>query len=348
MRFKRLLIGAVAVLAVTSSAAAGDLASRDLVIPIVVRSPGVLGTLWQTDLVIANASRFEIQQPVTVTFHRADGQSQSFALTFHPRETLILQDVVRNRFGQETGSGIVRITTTSPAARVSARARIYNRGNAQGEYGQNVPAIPVDALTKDHFLNGLSGVDGNRTNVGVTNPWSIPAAVSISLYQSSGDSRGAFTVEVPPHAVLQLNDIFRHFDREPLDGATVQVQSAFGVYPWASVVRNDTGDAIFVLPTGVATGNERLLATQCANPVPVMMPGPERNQTDGWIVFLRNDMDAASTAAMLAARHGFTVDSVYDTAFRGFAARFNQETLAALRCESSVTAIAENVVVPLE
>lgn len=146
------------------------------------------------------------------------------------------------------GGGIVRVTWDEPNARITARARIYNIGGA-GEFGQGVPGVRPESLVSDVFLPGLSGVNGNRTNVGVSNPSSQPVLFWISLYDTSGAPRGAFATYVGPRSFRQFNDIFSHFQSAPLDAAMVRVTGTDGViYAYASIVRNDTGDATFVTP----------------------------------------------------------------------------------------------------
>lgn len=128
------------------------------------------------------------------------------------------------------------------------RARIYNVTN-DGEFGQGVPGVRTDNMVSDLLLTGLSGVNGNRTNVGISNPFDRHVQFWISLYDSTGQARGAFSTYVAPRSFRQLNDIFDSFQAGPLDAATVRISSSEStLYAYASVVRNDTGDATFVTP----------------------------------------------------------------------------------------------------
>ena len=77
-----------------------------------------------------------------------------------------IPDALYDWFNVEEGGGIVRVTWDDVNDRITTRARIYNVGEG-GEYGQGVPGIRPGELVTDHFLPGLSGIDGNRTNVGV-------------------------------------------------------------------------------------------------------------------------------------------------------------------------------------
>jgi hypothetical protein len=162
-------------------------------------------------------------------------------------EVIAIPDAVHDWFSVENGGGIVRVTWDGDQARIMARARVYNVGE-HGEYGQSVPGLDTWKLVSHHYLPGLSGIDGNRTNVGVSNPTTTDALVWIELIDTSGLSRGAFATAIPARSYRQFNDIFSHFQAGPLNAAMVRVVSTnVPVYAYASIVRNDTGDATFVM-----------------------------------------------------------------------------------------------------
>ena len=232
-------------LLLTLPAAAGE-----IFIPAVYRGPGAAQSVWRTEITIANISTAPLVDvvPVTITLHRPDGTSASLTTPFAPQETLTVPDALAAWFDIEEGGGVVRVTWAHDVARISARARIYNLTEA-GEFGQGVPGVSTDRLVSDAFLTGLSGVDGNRTNVGVSNPHNEDVLFWISLYDTSGLLRGAFATYAPARAYVQFDDIFQYFQAGPLHAATIRVQGSNGtVYPWASIVRNDSGDPTFVIP----------------------------------------------------------------------------------------------------
>lgn len=339
------LIAFILTLSAVNLAAAG-LGTHDVFVPVVARTAGAAGSQWQTDLIINNVSDRNRLARILITWDGTGGMMTGSAV-LDPNETFTIRDVVKNMFGLESGVGIIRVTTTLPETAVTARAKIVNRGSVHGEYGQAVPGVPTDALMRKHYLGGLSGVDGHRTNVGIANPWNVDATVTLSLYEASGNSRQSFTTSVPARSVRQWNDIFYEFGAEPLDGAMVRVNAEFGVYAYASVVDNESGDAIFIPGSGIAMGNEMLLPAQCPNPAPVGLTPPGEQPADGWIVMFRSDVDAQAKTAELAARYGFTPRTVYEAAFKGFAATFSHEVLASIRCEAGVTMIHQNTEVPV-
>jgi hypothetical protein len=220
----------------------------ELLIPAVFRGPGAYDTLWRTEIVLSNVTSDPRigAVPVTLTYHGNDGATAQVKITLSPMEVYDLTDALPAWFNVENGGGILRVTWDNDQARVLARARVYNAGE-HGEYGQSIPGVRTMYLVSEHFLPGLSGVDGNRTNVGVSNPNAVDELVWIELLDTSGTSRGAFATVIPARSYRQFNDIFSHFQAGPLNAAMVRVNSTQQVvYAYASIVRADTGDATFV------------------------------------------------------------------------------------------------------
>jgi hypothetical protein len=324
-------------LALATAAQATDFAGPNILIPIVGRTPGLLGTEWRTDLVVTNVSR---TKPIGsfIILSTPDRDEQVLRVDIGPLGTAYLKDILLANFGRTTAAGTIRVASNLPDALLSARARIYNVGGAHGEYGQTVHGMPVTKLALEAYLSGLSGVEGNRTNVGIANPGNHDAAVFVSIFEQHGESRGGFSTVVPARSVRQMNDIFGFFQTGPLDAATVQVTSSHGVYPYASIVRSDSGDADFVTATGVRIDSSQALVTPaCATPAPLLLaPRP----ADGWTVSFNDGVDAAATTATLAAKYGFTPSPV--GVVGGFAAELTQAMIAGLRCEPSVKFVQQN------
>jgi hypothetical protein len=235
-------IALAGILFFSTSAFAGE-----ILIPAVYRGAGANDTLWRTEIVVSNVTEGPLAGvvPVTVTLHR-DNTAQDLVLHLSPMEVLAIPDAVHAWFGIENGGGIVRVTWDGDQTRILARARVYNVGE-HGEYGQSIPGLDTWRLVSTHYLPGLSGIDGNRTNVGVSNPTTADALVWIELIDTSGRSRGSFATGIPARSYRQFNDIFSYFQAGPLNAAMVRVASTnVPVYAYASIVRNDTGDATFV------------------------------------------------------------------------------------------------------
>lgn len=330
----------LSLLLLSTVAGAAEVASHAVIVPSVGRVAGAFGSQWRTDLVITNLARQQAAPlNVTAVFYPADGSTtRTLQLAMDSRQTMVLRDVVRQSFGLESATGTVRVSASSPTALLSARARIYNSGSAAGEFAQTVPGISEASLSSDSYLTGLSGVDQNRTNVGIANPFPADTLVSISIYDTTGDFRGSFNTTVAANRTLQLNDVFSHFQTGPLDGATVRITSPRAVYAYASIVRSDSGDADFVQAVGVTAADGEVVTPACASPAPLHFA---TTPAEGWIVMFQTGVNAATTTAALEAKHGFTARFVYQ-AVGGFFAELTPAQIARLRCEPTVALVEQN------
>lgn len=326
------------------TAGAADFRGNDLLIPVAGRTAGANGSIWRTDLTVTNLSSTGPAM-VIITFS-GDGEQIFNSRALEPRQTVVLDDVVLNEFGRSEGIGNIRITSATPGALLAANARIYNAGSPAGQFGQGVQALPVDGLMREHDITGLTGVGGNRSNVGVSNPWDVPNGVYLALYDAEGAFRGSINTRVEPRQVVQINDVFAHFSVEPVAGALVHINSEFPVYTYGSVVRNDSGDARFTPGTGFARGHDVLLPTACSYAAPVTVVPPDRTAAPGWIVKLDDDeTDPVGRIAFLAARYGFMPTNVFD-ALKMFSAPLTPAQIAALRCDPAIDYIQQNQVIP--
>jgi hypothetical protein len=223
----------------------------EIFIPATFRGPGANGSVWRTEISVANISTnppFPVSTTITL-YRNGNPEPLSVTMPLAPYEVISVPDALYDWFSLDEAAGIVRVTWNDASARVSANARIYNVGGPAGEYGQGVPAVRLDRLVSEVFLPGLSGVNGNRTNVGVSNPHNEDVLFWVELIDTSGLSRGAFATSVPPRSYRQFNDIFAHFQAGPLNAAMVRIIATNQtIYAYASIVRNDTGDATWISP----------------------------------------------------------------------------------------------------
>lgn len=228
-----------------STAIAGE-----IFIPATFRGNGANGSVWRTEISVTNIS-LAPAEPVqtTITLHRDGAEPMSVRMPLSQHEVISVPDALHDWFGLDDASGIVRITWDDANARIGANARIYNIAGSGGEYGQGVPAVRLDRLLSDVFLPGLTGINGNRTNVGVSNPHDQTVMFWVELFDTSGLSRGSFATSIAPRSYRQFNDIFGHFQAGTLNAAMVRITAIDNtLYAYASIVRNDSGDATFVTP----------------------------------------------------------------------------------------------------
>jgi hypothetical protein len=246
MRRLTLIFGAVAML-YASNALAVDFRDTKTIIPIIGRFAGVNNTQWRTEVFLG--SRFGAAATVQLTLHISGGAPLVRSVTIPAYGTVTLPDVVLNTFGLTNAAGPLHVDSTT---RIEARARIFNSGNPAGEFGQSAAGLPVSLLGDDAYFYGLSGVDGNRVNIGITNPRNEP--MQFSLYIADKDNNPLYrqdAIPLGPYQNLQYNDLFSRFGLTPQAGIQVNFFTIDNktFYGYASQVRNDTGDAIFMFGT---------------------------------------------------------------------------------------------------
>jgi hypothetical protein len=219
-----------------------------VIVPVIGRFAGAGGTQWRTDLFIANHS--SLTKTITMTFYVTGAASIDRTVDLGPYSAVSLPDVTLNTFGLSNAAGALELRSSNQSA-FEARARIYNAGNAVGEFGQNVPAVGSIWLSRQSFLYGLSGINGNRVNVGITNPNDVVAAVNMKITDKDNNTLYTETLTIQPHQNVQYNDIFVRFGIAPRADVQVELNAQVGapIFGYASEVRNDTGDAIFVVGT---------------------------------------------------------------------------------------------------
>jgi hypothetical protein len=123
-------------------------------------------------------------------------------------------------------------------------------------------------------------------------------------------------------------------------------ESALTTYVTGSVYGADSLSVR--VPTYTSPGYDdevlnRLPVPPCADSAPLL--GSYDPAAPGYLISFQNSVDPAAEAALLADRYGFTVQSLYQTAPKGFAAQLSRATVAVLRCEPAVTAIEYNGIV---
>jgi hypothetical protein len=239
----------VVLVGLASAALAIDIEGTSVVIPVVMHGPGALGTQWRTDVWISNMTMARKQ--VTLTLYPTSGVAVSAEASVPIAGTVWLRDVVLSTFGLANAKGLLMFSVSGPTG-IQATARIYNAGNPIGEFGQFTPGIAVDRLERQAFVAGLSGVDGNRANFGIANPLEEPVEVTVHAYDGQGTQLTTRDYTVPGMSVVQVNDLFSGLGIPPQGPVQLDMHveaAAVPIYGYGSVVRNDTGDAIFIFGT---------------------------------------------------------------------------------------------------
>ena len=240
-----------ALLLLASTASAYDFSGKEIFIPVISRVPGANDTQWRTDVTITNRSEdFPVQ--VSLIFDAAGpGEAIQRKFDLDPLTTVTLLDIVWTEFGVQQGYGTLWLGSSNADAPIAAHARLYNVGNAAGQFGQMMQGLPLDQLPRTVWLHGLIGFLGNRANLGIANPNNVPAHYSIAWYDKHGEFHGSSGLHtIQPWDVVLLNDIFTYVGMATDEGLTVRLKSDVPIYAYGSIVRNDTGDAYTIIGNG--------------------------------------------------------------------------------------------------
>jgi hypothetical protein len=239
-----------------------------LIIPAVAHASGVAGSLFESDIRVANTSATTMKYLVNFTPSGVDGTATGNSTTIQvdPGQTLALDDILASFFGTTTSTlGVLEVrpltsTTASSAFTSSAQSRTtvassrtYNV-TSNGTFGQFIPAIPFS-----QFVGSTDGIlslqqvaqsAAYRTNLGLVEGAGEPATVRLTVFDNAGTVLGTIEQALKAGEHVQLNGVLAANNISLADGRIeVQVTSPTGrVSAYASTVDNITNDPLMVSP----------------------------------------------------------------------------------------------------
>lgn len=230
-------------------------AGRELVVPAAAHADGANGTKFRTDLRLTNPNSWTVI--ARLFFHPRGGvPSGELPVILAPGQTYPFDDIVGLNFGA-TGAGMIRISATGPVVGFS---RLYNQA-AIGTSGQAIPALPIARTIYPGApveLTGLSKSAEERTNVGFVNASDRGVTVDARLLDAAGLSVGTKSVFLAAGEAAQWDDVFAVMGVAASEGARLVVSSTpataastsnpetAGLFAYASVIDNRTGDPSFL------------------------------------------------------------------------------------------------------
>jgi len=225
-----------------------------VVVPVVVHLPGYGGTQWRSDVWVENV--YGDSSEVTLTYYPVEGGTLTVTRQVEVDRGIYLHDIVLETFGLSNSKGMLIVS--GPSTHIEVRARVYNMGNACGEFGQAIPGLPLDRLNWLGLLSGLTTSEGTRLSLGIANPTDMTFSVTVQVSDSvTGEDLAFKTIDLAPHQLVQLDKLAELWNLPARDMVKIYVETlsdgAF-FYTYASVVRNDTGDGTFVFGTTVGVG----------------------------------------------------------------------------------------------
>ena len=227
--------------------------AESITIPAAAHNPGFNGTLWRTDLTVANRGTTPAVFTVSLLpWNQPNPAPATATFALPPGVMIRFPDVVGSVFAA-TGGATLRVAATQ--GRVIANARTYTQGPG-GTLGQFMPGLTsADALTTgaSGTLIGLSqSLDrsaGFRTNLGLVNDSPGPVTVDADFYRSDGALLGTRSYPLRGFESLQRNAAFEEVTSADVADGCIVVHSVTPnarFLAYASVVDNVSGSPVYV------------------------------------------------------------------------------------------------------
>ena len=237
------------VIGLAAPSSALKIGGPEVVVPVIAHNPGLLGTEWRTEVWIDNP--YGDVSDVILTFYPTNGSPVVVETTIGEYMELFYDDIVLNTFGMDNTKGMLIVS--APGTRVEVRARIFNTGGGEGQFGQAMFGLDTGDLRRQSYVSGISTIEGNRVSFGIANPTENSFDVNLDVVDAGdGVNLHSETVTLEPYQVVQFSDVAARLGLPESSTIRIQVNAAFNenfFYAYASVVRNDTGDASFLFGT---------------------------------------------------------------------------------------------------
>ncbi|HEX2059427.1 MAG TPA: hypothetical protein VHK90_01675, partial [Thermoanaerobaculia bacterium] len=246
-----------------------------LIFPAVGHAAGANDSLFESDVRLTNLSAQTMTYDLWFTPSGVDGteNSQFTTIEVSPQETVALDDVVANVFGDgTTGSAIgmleVRPVATSQSSgdffgsiadsalrqlHSAASSRTYNF-TPNGTFGQFIPAIPFAQFVGRGAILSLQQVAQSnqfRANFGFLEASGNPADLIVRVYDTANTLLTQIPLSLRPMEHRQINGLLQQYGITSLADGRVEVEVVGGdgkVSAYVSEVDNATNDPLMVSP----------------------------------------------------------------------------------------------------
>lgn len=220
------------------------------VLPVAARASGANGTDWATDLILhnptANGARILLYRLIS-PYDCSRTSPQEWYLEGQRTERYADYGG-RWDYGRPWLGALLMASDTM----INAWARIYNKINSGGSYGERIALVPMEealAAGETAFMTGLECRGGERINVGVANLSSDLIEVRITLKYADGREHGAMMLKVPPYSHGQ-REAYKHcvlaWAGSGLFAEVTSETPGARYFAYASVVDPYTGDPSYI------------------------------------------------------------------------------------------------------
>ncbi len=252
-------------------------------VQIATHSPGVAGSLWETDLEIRADGGAAAHVQVDLLGKRRDNTTPlaSTTVTVPAGANHRLTDLIEDTFGLTFTVGALRMTTLSGTP--SFHSRTANRGFSTFAY--DVPVQPdSDAITTGTLgrVIHLTGTPAMRTNLGFVNTSGSSIVVWTYLYRADGTFYGSFSTTLAPFDMDQSANIFPTED--VVDGyAVFQTSTPGGSFlAHAIVIEYSSGEWVLLPAVRDGSSKARVLNAPTTSYLPAAQRSVVGQNTTAW------------------------------------------------------------------
>jgi len=240
---------------------ADQTATSSAALPVAGHVLGSTGTTFVTDAAVSNGSAAAASARLVFT-PSGGGDAVTVPLPLLPGETLLLSDVIGDRFGLTNALGALRLEADGveqSALRIAGRTYVSSDAGTLGLGAAGVSGS--DGAAGERFLSNLASDEDSRTNIGAVNPTGSTQGFSVELSDNAGNLLGRAFLALDAGAQQQwgLTQLFPAASGRGLTARIVPAPGAAAPLAYAAVTDNASSDPTYYAAVG-------------ASPV-VLMPG---------------------------------------------------------------------------
>jgi Leucine-rich repeat (LRR) protein len=216
-------------------------------LPSSAHSVGSQGTVWVTDLTIANLGPSAVNYSLRFVPHETDAQLGPIeSRTIARGGTVSFADVLNTVFGVTHDYGALQLFSSSDALIMEGNTYTSNLG---GTYGQSLAGLAFEDMVTSAVPKSICGVREDsafRTNLVLANGQANLATVTVTLVSSDGETLGTHQYSILPMSMIQVSAVVRALGiTTDLIGARLVISTPdkngfIGTY--ATVIDNTTND----------------------------------------------------------------------------------------------------------
>jgi hypothetical protein len=239
VQFKQLITAtSIALLPLTAGAAT-------LIVPAAASTSGASGNVWRSELTLHSTSGSPMS--VALILHDQSGSTDTATANIPARGTVALTDVVFTAFHRSDTIGAIEINVAdSDANHLAVASRTFNV-LANGELGQDIPAVPVADAAKAGevaVISGPTSATDFRFNAGLYTL--VATTIQWDLIRADGTIASSLTRDYPAGIQNQFSvPALFGVALQDNDAVHANITTGSAIF-YGSLVNQASGDPAFV------------------------------------------------------------------------------------------------------